>query len=81
LLLFRYAIVVRPLVGQEAVDRAIARLPKRIADNFSYRIVHVQTEDDIAATNIRKDPSKAFEKGYITAAQLAFIRQHKLYAS
>lgn len=75
LLLYHYAIVVRPLADKQSVDRAIARLPADVSDKFSYEIVHVQTEDDISGTDIRKDPAAAYEKGYISAEQLDFIRQ------
>ena len=79
LLMFNYAIVVRPLVGETEVKAAIAKLPSEVASKFSYEIVHVQTEDDIAATDIRKNPATAQEKGYITQEQLDLIRQEHLY--
>ena len=80
LLLFNYAVVVRPLVGKEEVDQAVASLPPHIAKDFSYEIVHVQTEDDISGTEIRKDPLAAQKKGYITSEQLAFIQKEGLFS-
>lgn len=79
LLLFHYAIVVRPLVGKEAVEKAIAQLPPKVAKGFSYEIVYVQTEDDISATNIRKNIEAAASKGFITPEQLTYIHREKLY--
>jgi len=79
LLLFDYAVVVRPLAGEAEVRRAIANLPSNIAKGFSYKIVHVQTEGDISATEIRKDPRAAQKKGYITKDQLDFIQKNSLY--
>jgi cytidyltransferase-like protein len=81
LLLYHYAIVVRPLVDKHAVERAIAHLPINIANKFSYEIIHVQTEDDISGTSIRKDAADAYKRGYISAEQLALIEQEKLYSS
>jgi cytidyltransferase-like protein len=80
LLLFHYAVVVRPLVGEKEVQQAIAALPPDIARRFSYQIVHVHTEEDFSATTIRQDPIAAFKKGYITKAQLALIQQEHLYS-
>ena len=80
LLLFHYAVVVRPLVGKKELEQAIEKLPERVRQKLSYEIVHVQTEEDISATNIRKNPSEAFNNGYITKEQLGFILRKRLYA-
>ncbi|HEX6258261.1 MAG TPA: adenylyltransferase/cytidyltransferase family protein [Candidatus Saccharimonadales bacterium] len=79
LLLFHYAVVVRPLVGEVEMARAIAALPQDIRSKLSYEIVHVQTENDISGTNIRKNPIKAYVDGYITHSQLKFIEKNSLY--
>ncbi len=79
LLLYHYVIIVRPLVGRKELEDAIARLPKEIGDHFSYQIAYIQTEDDISATNIRKDVRTALCKGYITQEQSEFIQRKHLY--
>jgi len=77
--LFHYVVVVRPLVGQKELEKAVAALPPDVRRAFSYQIVHVQTEGDISATNIRQDPAAACQKGYITQDQLDFIEHEHLY--
>lgn len=80
LLLFHYAVVVRPLVSESEVTESIKRLPPDIRERFSYEIVHVQQEDDISATEIRKDVITAAGKGYITPSQLKYIQSNGLYS-
>jgi hypothetical protein len=77
--MFHFLVVVRPLVGREELQRNIDMLPAATARNFSYEIVHDQSEPDISATNLRKDVQKAFRSGFISETQRDYIVLKNLY--
>lgn len=78
--LLNYAVVVRPLVGQDELNQALMTLPLEVAKDFNFKIVHIQTEDDISGTNIRRDPESAFKRGYITKGQKEYILEYSLFS-
>jgi cytidyltransferase-like protein len=79
LTMFHYAIIIRPLVGREKLERIIAALPPEILEAFSYEIVYDWGDVHIAATNLRKDIRAALEQNYITKPQFEYIAREHLY--
>lgn len=79
LAMFEHIVTMHPTLDLATLQAAIDALPADVHQKIAYKIVGSGSGPGISATEVRKDITRALERGHISAEQFEYCQKHQLY--